>query len=277
MAVEHKFGGSWTEIKLDVLEQYLRSYSTALKLQKFQLIYIDAFAGSGTYIPADEPLSEPRKGSAKRALELSPAFDKYIFIEQNKGRANELRTLISSYPSINAEVIATSANIAVPDICKSIKWSSARAVLFLDPYGMSVDWGTLESVAATKAIDLWYLFPLGAAIRQLPHDEKRLDEHKYDALTRIVGSEEWKQEVYKPPRQDDLFGTGPESERDINFAKFELFVKRRLEEAFVWVMDPIKLPPEGLQKFSLFFAMSNNSTRAVELAKRIANAIKASI
>jgi hypothetical protein len=34
-------------------------------------------------------------------------------------------------------------------------------VLFLDPYGMQVDWTTIEAIARTKAIDLRVLFPLG--------------------------------------------------------------------------------------------------------------------
>ena len=38
-------------------------------------------------------------------------------------------------------------------------WSLHRAVLFLDPYGMQVEWATIEAVAKTKAIDLWLLFP----------------------------------------------------------------------------------------------------------------------
>ena len=45
--VEHRFGGHWTEIKLDMLHRYLRFYMTALKQKPFGKIYIDAFAGTG--------------------------------------------------------------------------------------------------------------------------------------------------------------------------------------------------------------------------------------
>jgi three-Cys-motif partner protein len=38
-------------------------------------------------------------------------------------------------------------------------WRSHRAVLFLDPYGMQVEWQTIEAIAKTAAIDLWLLFP----------------------------------------------------------------------------------------------------------------------
>lgn len=51
---QHKFGGIWTRMKLDVLGQYLRFYVTALKNQPFTLHYADAFAGTGTHSPMDD-------------------------------------------------------------------------------------------------------------------------------------------------------------------------------------------------------------------------------
>ncbi len=42
-----EFGGPWTQKKLRILGLYLNAYTTALKNQRFRLVYIDAFAGSG--------------------------------------------------------------------------------------------------------------------------------------------------------------------------------------------------------------------------------------
>ena len=47
----NRFGGSWTEEKLRILESYLKAYTTALKKHSFKLIYVDGFAGTG-YIHA---------------------------------------------------------------------------------------------------------------------------------------------------------------------------------------------------------------------------------
>ena len=41
------FGGSWTELKLNLVESYLQAYSTALKKKGFYKMYVDAFAGTG--------------------------------------------------------------------------------------------------------------------------------------------------------------------------------------------------------------------------------------
>ena len=52
------FGGPWTTEKLGILEEYLDSYTTALKHQPFRLVYIDAFAGSGEINIGDGGVSE---------------------------------------------------------------------------------------------------------------------------------------------------------------------------------------------------------------------------
>lgn len=48
-AADHKFGGPWTRQKLECLGKYLSAYTTALKNQPLELLYIDAFAGTGTW------------------------------------------------------------------------------------------------------------------------------------------------------------------------------------------------------------------------------------
>ncbi|GAI54351.1 unnamed protein product, partial [marine sediment metagenome] len=51
--------------------------------------------------------------------------------------------------------------------CNNYKWQNNRAVLFLDPYGMQVNWETIKAIANTEAIDLWYLFPFGIGVNRL--------------------------------------------------------------------------------------------------------------
>jgi len=43
----NRFGGFWTRDKLNVLQEYLQFYCTAMSKQRYSLIYIDAFAGTG--------------------------------------------------------------------------------------------------------------------------------------------------------------------------------------------------------------------------------------
>ena len=43
----HRFGGNWTEQKLECVRKYLRAYTTIMCKQPFHYAYIDAFAGTG--------------------------------------------------------------------------------------------------------------------------------------------------------------------------------------------------------------------------------------
>ena len=50
----HQFGGPWTEEKLERLRKYLVAYTTIFKGNRrashYRTTFVDAFAGSGTYI-----------------------------------------------------------------------------------------------------------------------------------------------------------------------------------------------------------------------------------
>ena len=105
----HRFGGSWTDQKLDILEQYLAAYTTALQNARFNKGYIDAFAGSGyreskgsTEIDLPDLVdAEPQElleGSARRALHVQPRFDGYVFIESHGGRRAQLELLKEEFP-----------------------------------------------------------------------------------------------------------------------------------------------------------------------------------
>jgi len=168
----HRFGGDWTQAKLDVLEHYLAAYTRALKnkptaARPFRKAYIDAFAGTGSRA-AREPtpsapaetllfpdLAEPAPqklldGSARLALRVEPRFDRYIFIERNRERCAQLEGLKTEFPALagDIDVRQGEANEVIRGLCRSPeRWKSRRAVLFLDPYGMQVEWTTIEAVA----------------------------------------------------------------------------------------------------------------------------------
>jgi len=103
----HKFGGDWTEQKLECVRKYLHAYTTIMNRQQFYYAYIDAFAGTGYRdMENDEDSDELmfpdlvspevvsfHDGSARNALEVEPPFMKYVFIEKNINRHAELEEL----------------------------------------------------------------------------------------------------------------------------------------------------------------------------------------
>ena len=209
MATSQKFGGNWTEEKLNIFTSYLDAYLIALQNQKFKKIYIDAFAGTGEIETSDG--GQFLVGSAKRALASEKKFDHYYFIEADSQKAGELQNMINSeFPQMRGivTIYCGDANDKLAEIISNVDWRYNRGLLFLDPYATQVNWATLENVAQTKSIDVWYLFPFSALERMLPKNGK-YDKWE-DCIDRLLGDAGWRKEFYKKDPQMTLFDLFPE-------------------------------------------------------------------
>ena len=83
---------------------------------------------------------EFRKGSVKRALEVDPSFHHYIFIERDAEKCEELEALAKEFSKRDIKIICDDANTALLNWCRQLDTKKARAVVFLDPFGASVEW-----------------------------------------------------------------------------------------------------------------------------------------
>lgn len=224
------FGGPWTAIKLEVLRDYLQAYTTALKHQPFQTIYVDAFAGTGSVLTSNGTFLD---GSAKIALETD-GFGSYLFIERDPRHVKELNQICDAYRKQRgrvAEVRQGDANEVLVPLLKSSRFrNNVRGVAFLDPFGMDLQWDTLESIVATEAFDVWYLFPLSGLYRQAPHDPRDIAEVNAAAITRVLGTDQWRTDWYRESPQQTLFGDASYVRADVD--SIEQYVKQRLSRAF---------------------------------------------
>lgn len=282
--VEHQFGGAWTDRKVELIRRYLDSYTTALKHTRFDLIYVDAFAGTGyrsakgrapdpllfTDIPAIADLS---KGSARVALEIEDRpFDQYMFIEKNKSHHSALNLLRAEFPdrADRMNIVRGDANTRILEFCQTTNWNRTRAVMFLDPYGMQVEWGLIEAIADTRCIDLWYLFPVMAIVRMTPKSgriipawEKRIDL--------VLGDKGWREVFYRNGLQTDLFpGMDRQPEKTTDADTVEGYLLERLRTVFAGVAPKTwRLISGGQCMFILAFASGN--AKGKDIAIRIAN------
>jgi len=297
---ENEFGGPWTEVKLDAISDYLGFYTAALKAQPtparpFHLWYVDAFAGSGERTVVMEsggildgtPVTRARiqlDGSAKRALATAPPFKHLIFIEQHQKRFAALKQLEISHPGRGIQCWGGDANDSLGRLFRSPPWSGQRggrgihrAVVFLDPFDMAVRWDTLNLLADTGAVDVWYLFPLNAVVRQLAHDYGAVTADKQASLDEIFGTASWRDELYEKRVEPSLFDEPSTStRRKVTQREIETYFQGRLAGIFPFVSKPLPLlTPRGAQLFSLFCASANVSPAARALvAKGVAHVLK---
>ena len=282
----HKFGGDWTVEKLLHVEKYLKAYATIMRKQRFAFAYIDAFAGTGYRSDKKESdnaqmaifekedikdIEQYSEGSARLALQIDPEFSKYIFIEKSKKRFTQLLKLKDEFPdkSKKMEFVNADSNNYLLDLCNNLKWQNRRAVMFLDPYGMQVEWETIKAIANTEAIDLWYLFPLGIGINRLL--KKKVDEIPstwQTKLDNILGTTDWKDAFYRKTSEETLFGEEAHVVKDANFEKLSSFIISRLQSIFPGVAkNPLLLRNSRKNPLYLLCFASGNPRGAIVAIK----------
>jgi three-Cys-motif partner protein len=275
----HEFGGGWTVLKLEALKRYLPAFTTALSKRNFKLFYIDGFAGTGQ---CDISINGERKtvdGSAKIALEVVPPFNEYWFIEKSDKNAQALNSLAAASNNKKIEILLEDANTALRGFCQRHDWRNTRAVLFLDPYGMQVEWQTLDIVAKTGGIDLWYLFPLSGLYRQMSIKADNIDNDKRNAISRCLGTDDWLNKFYSVPPQQNLFETPSMIREQGKTDGLLKYISDRLKTLFPSVSEPKILyqneggDSPGAPLFALYFAVSNPSPSAQKVARPIADYI----
>jgi three-Cys-motif partner protein len=286
------FGGNWTEEKLRALGNYLDRYLIALSKQKFTLEYIDAFAGTGYREQAKEApeavslfgeVAESQAqqyldGSATLALQLKRAFDMYNFVEKSSEKAAQLESLKGQFPhrADRVNVITSDANEYLLRRSKE-NWlrEQRRAVVFIDPFGMQVDWTTVEALANTQAVDLWLLYPVSAINRLLSREGVRFEQWKA-RLDRVFGGGSWFDAFYRRSQsKPSLFEPDPGEvyTKSIDIDGLTRFMVSKLESCYAGVVkQPLVLKsPKGHPLFALCFAAANQ--RGAQVALRIANHI----
>lgn len=272
----NRFGGFWTKDKLDVLRQYLGFYALAMSKQAWcKRVYIDAFAGTGRCMIKNTGGGELLiDGSAKIALDCTPGFHMYRFIEAKKKHRDELQQLISSHPNGDkAKISKHTAEDMLPMILLGHDWKKTRGVLFLDPFGLQCSYQLLQQISATQALDVFFLVSLSGLYRQAAVNEKGIDGGKAAKLTAFLGTDEWRSAIYKRAPQDDFFNE-PEVTRERGSDAILQFTTERLRKVFPYVGDPtIMYGNTNAPMFALYFAVSNPSDNAVQLARRVSKEI----
>jgi three-Cys-motif partner protein len=274
-----------------VLGKYLHAYTQIFtknpRARYYVTSYVDAFAGTGVIrrpalggiaklIPGiAEAEEEFRKGSVRRALEVKPPFDKYVFIEKNARKYNELKALAEEFPDKQIKVINDDANSALLKWCANLNPRRERAVVFLDPFGTSVEWNVISALAKTRAVDLWILFPYFAINRLLIRNRKP-EGAWADRLTNVFGTTDWEKSFYSSRKFPSLLNSMQQVEEDyksVDHREIIDFFVGRLRGEFVAVAEPKALHnTKGALLFMLIFAAGNKASAKTGI--KIADSIK---
>jgi three-Cys-motif partner protein len=237
-------------------------------------IYIDAFSGSGAVMLKGS--SAATDGSALQAVGLDSPFSKYHLIDKSKKAIKRLRQQVEEgYPDRldRVEFHAGDVNEVLPKLLRSIG-PKDRGVIFIDPYGMQLDWSTLQAIAKCPRIDLWLLVPTGMGLQRLATKSRaRMPASWESRIDRMLGYKGWREKWYEPSRQQDFFGGEPDFLKVATLQMIDQEVQDRLRAAgFPGVARNVLHLKDGTRVlFSLMFACSNPSGAAQATSMAIAN------
>lgn len=185
----------WSEVKLQILSEYLSGFSRAVRGRSSEAIYLDLFAGS--YENERRHAPGTFAGSAHIALETRPPFTRLAFFELPEPAAALEEAIRSARPDDRRwRVFPGDCNETLPlalDSMADIRWAPTFA--FLDPLGLQVAWTTVEALARWRAdkktkVEQWILLPEPALARVLGLRGAR-GRWSADRLDRLYGMRDW--------------------------------------------------------------------------------------
>ncbi len=269
----NQFGGNWTEAKMEIVVSYAKAYLTIMQKQSWaKTIYFDGFAGSG--IIDTEKSDEIQKGTALRVLDLENPFrfDIYYFVELNEGYKLELEKRVNeNYFGRNAHVVKADCNEKLLSMSKFLMENkNHRALAFIDPYGMSVDWSSIESLKEL-GIDLWILVPTGMGVARMLKKNGEISDSWFSKLEKFLGIPrlEIVNYFYKKQVVNTLFGEESLTVKEANTVeKVGELYKQRLNTVFKYTSDSFVMK-NSMNSIMYHFMMATNNTTALKIANDV--------
>lgn len=278
-----EWGGPWTEKKLEAFSKYVWSYLTIMKkFPYWKTIYFDGFAGSGTrekQVNADlmqqlkitEEEERTYKGAAERVLGLQKlGFDFYYFIDKKGSSLNKLKEKLDDQFK-NKTIVYRSgdANHQITELAKALRTKDYAALVFLDPFGMQIDWNSIAELKDTRS-DVWILVPTGVIVNRLLDRAGKLEFS--DKLQSFFGLpiKDIKTHFYKEKKVQTLFG---EEEIITKVSQPIDKIARLYAERMKTIWKHVTEEPLVLKNRNgtpiFHFVFASNNQNAIKIAKQI--------
>jgi three-Cys-motif partner protein len=233
--------GYWSEVKLDIIREYAKAYSTILASdERLSHVYIDGFAGGGFHIARKS--RGLVAGSPLNALRIAPPFDEYFLVDLDGGKADQLRSLPEVRGRAGVHVFHGDCNrTLLDDVFPRVRYEDyRRGLCVLDPYGLHLSWDVIRRAGEMRSIEIFLNFPIMDMNRNaLWRNPDAVDPDGVARMTSFWGDESWRSAAYEA--QPTLFG---EEERVKlgNREVVQAFRSRLCDVAgFAHVLDPMPM------------------------------------
>jgi three-Cys-motif partner protein len=241
-SVEYDEIGIWSEVKLAIVKEYASAYAKILDKNRREFIpslrwfYIDASAGAGVHV--SKTTGQFVDGSPLIALKTTPPFSEYHFIDSDKSRADQLRTMAKLRNDVH--VYGEDCNeVLLRDVFPRAKYSDyRRALCLLDPYNINLKWEVIETAGQMGSVELFLNFMIMDINRNaLRKNRDSALQSKIDQLTALWGDGSWEDTAFSSAGK--LF----EDPTKVSNEEFELAWRERLKTRakFKFVSEPLPM------------------------------------
>lgn len=185
--------GQWSKRKYHFLSRYLDLFSTGMKYKWPERHYIDLFAGAG--MVTLRGTRELAFGSTMIAATVRDPFTHIHACELDgaKSAALDLRLRRLSLPN-PPHVLRGDANKRIRELLAPIPRRGALCITFADPYGLHLDFATVEQVAGLQSDLIVLLADNMDAVRNWA---AYYFNNADSSLDRFMGEGGWREELTK--------------------------------------------------------------------------------
>ena len=240
--------------------------------RKFLAIAVWVLLGSGTVVLLIAAITKKdNERITGIEIHISGVQNNY-FIDKKESSLEKLRNKLGQKVDLSKRKVSFKsgdANKWIIDLANVLKLQNYAALVFLDPFGMQIDWVSIEALKGTRS-DVWILVPTGVIVNRLLD---KAGELKYtDKLQSFFGlsEQEIKAIFYKQEIKPTLFGE-VESISKISkpIEKIAKIYVERMKGIWKYVTEePLRLDNRnGVPLFHFVFASNNAS--AIKIAKQI--------
>jgi three-Cys-motif partner protein len=254
--------GYWSEIKLDILQEYASAYSKILAARQnpsLYHVYIDAFAGAGAHLTKED--EKFVLGSPLNALSIRPKFREYHLIDIEPEKIESLKGLIGNRD--NVSIYQGDCNdILLEKVFPRVKWEEyRRGLCILDPYGLDLDWRVVSTAGRMKTLDVFVNFPVMDINRNvLWRDPHSVEAAQVARMNAFWGDESWRNIAYRT--DTTLFGHPEKQSNDVIAEAFRDRLNR--VAGFAKVPDPLPMRNStGAVVYYLFFASQKGAAEDI--------------
>lgn len=251
----------------------------------WKTIYFDGFAGTGSkgevgnsilyqQLKITEAEEKTYQGAAERVLGMEDlSFDFYYFVDKKEQSLLKLENKLNNRLDLTGKKIfykPGDANRWISELATALKTKKYAALVFLDPFGMQIDWNSIEELKDTRS-DVWILIPTGVIVNRLLDKAGQLKNIKKLESFFGISADEIKSTFYLTETRPSLFGG--EEERISKVAKpiekIASLYATRLNTIWKHVTEkPLRLDNrQGVPIFHFVFASNNKN--ALKIANQI--------